>query len=71
VRFTARALNNHRRHTSSVTIAAADRRHLQEIAAMQDLAASVVPVHTERRAAAVQYRLAVANQFGIPAEEVT
>jgi glycosyltransferase involved in cell wall biosynthesis len=69
IRFTARALNNHRRHANSVTIAAADQRHLQEIARMQDLAAELVPVSSETRKTAIAFRRSVAKQFGIPEEE--
>jgi O-antigen biosynthesis protein len=61
--FTAHALNNHRRHISGVTVSAADQRHLDEITAMQDLAASLVPVQAETRASARQYRIDVANYF--------
>jgi glycosyltransferase involved in cell wall biosynthesis len=69
--FTARVLNNHRRHATSVTVAAADRRHLEEVMAMQDLAASIVPVPSEKRAIAVRYRDIVADQFGISLNEVS
>ena len=62
--FASRALNNHRRHTASVTISNADKRHLREIAAMQDLAASVAPVAPEIREAALAYREKIAVQFG-------
>jgi hypothetical protein len=68
VAFTARPLNNHRRHAKGVTISNADRRHLDEIVAMQDLAASVAPVPTATRATALAYRKAVATQFGLPTE---
>ena len=68
VAFAARVLNNHRRHSTSVTVSATDRRHLEEIVAMQDLVASTVRVAPETRAIAVQYRRVVADQFGIPLE---
>ena len=42
VSFKARVLNNHRRHSTSVTDSTSDRRHLEEIMAMQDLVASIV-----------------------------
>ena len=71
VAFTPRVLNNHRRHATSVTVAASDLRHLEEIVAMQDLVTSIVPVPTETRAVALQYRRVVANQFGIPFEVVS
>ncbi len=70
VAFTARALNNHRRHAGSVTISASNPRHLQEIIAMQDLAAATAAVGPETRAVAIQYRHAVAEQFGIQLEDV-
>ena len=65
VAFTARPLNNHRRHARSVTLASTGRQHLDEIAAMQDAAASVAPVGPGTRAVALQYRRSVAEQFGI------
>jgi glycosyltransferase involved in cell wall biosynthesis len=68
VAFTARPLNNHRRHAKGITIANADRRHFEEIVAMQDLAASVAPVSPATRAVALSYRAAVARQFGLAAE---
>jgi len=67
--FTGRPLNNHRRHEASVT-AANDRRHLAEIQAMHDLAAVVASVPAPIRDAALNYRRTVAQQFGIPLEEV-
>jgi O-antigen biosynthesis protein len=65
IEFTSRVLNNHRRHNASVTTSEADERHLQEIAAMQDLAASVVSVEPKIREAALAYRQKIADQFGI------
>ena len=66
--FTSSALNNHRRHNASVTISEAGERHLQEIVAMQDLAAVVAPVAPEIRKAALAYRQKIAVQFGIAKE---
>jgi hypothetical protein len=71
IAFTARALNNHRRHQSSVTIAAADRRHLDEIIRVQDLAVSLTPVSPDTRAKALEFRQAVAHQFGLELEAVS
>ena len=68
ISFTSRALNNHRRHAKGVTISNADRRHLDEIVAMQDLAAGVAPVSPATRATALTYREAVARQFGLSTE---
>lgn len=67
VSFTARPLNNHRRHRRSTTLAASasDRRHLEEIISMQQLAASLVAVSPERKAAARRWSQSVAEQFGI------
>jgi glycosyltransferase involved in cell wall biosynthesis len=65
VAFTTRALNTHRRHASSVTVSPDNRRHFKEIVAMQDLAATVVPVTPATRAIAIRYRDNVAKQFGL------
>lgn len=70
IAFTARVLNNHRRHRGSVTNSTMNRQHLKEIVDMQDLAATVVSVSQETRAIAIRYRKAVAGQFGIQLEEV-
>lgn len=64
IAFTPRPLNNHRRHNRGVTMAASDRRHLREIAAMQRLAASLVHVPQSREQAAERWRDQVAAQFG-------
>jgi SAM-dependent methyltransferase len=68
VAFTAHALNNHRRHSTSITLAAPNLRHLEEIVSMQDLAATIVPIPPETRAIAIRYRRTVADQFGIPVD---
>ena len=65
VAFTAQSLNNHRRHDRSVTLAAADQRHWEEIAAMQALAASIVKLPEASLERARMYRAQVAAQFGI------
>jgi hypothetical protein len=70
IAFTARALNNHRRHSESATLSSSDRRHLKEIIAMQDLVAENVTIEPEVRALAISYRGAVAKQFGLQLEDV-
>jgi Glycosyltransferase WbsX/Glycosyl transferase family 2/Glycosyl transferases group 1 len=67
--FVAESLNNHRRHAGSITIMGANRIHLQEIIAMQDLATTLVAVPAATRDTAIRYRAAVAKQFGIPLEQ--
>jgi glycosyltransferase involved in cell wall biosynthesis len=69
VSFTAASLNNHRRHTMSVTLGSSDRQHLEEISAMQQLAAEMVPVRPERLGAAKRWRETVAAHFGIAVHE--
>jgi glycosyltransferase involved in cell wall biosynthesis len=71
VNFVARTLNNHRRHQHSTTLSASasDRRHLEEIIKMQQLAASLATVSPERKAAARRWRVSVAEQFGIVQHE--
>jgi hypothetical protein len=70
VAFTARALNNHRRHGQGVTLSRDNRRHFEEIVAMQDLAAAVVPVARSTRAIAMRYRDVVAQQLGVASDLV-
>jgi glycosyltransferase involved in cell wall biosynthesis len=65
VAFAAATLNNHRRHARSVTLAAVDRQHLDEIEAMQRLAALVALVRPERQAVAARWVDTVAIQFGL------
>jgi O-antigen biosynthesis protein len=67
ISFIARSLNNRRRHQLSTTlsISASDHRHLEEIARMQELAASLAPVSAERKAAGRRWRESVAKQFGL------
>jgi O-antigen biosynthesis protein len=69
IAYTAASLNSHRRHTRSLTLATADRRHLDEIIAMQHLAASVAAVRPERSLLARLYAKAVADHFGLSADE--
>jgi glycosyltransferase involved in cell wall biosynthesis len=68
--FVATALNNHRRHARSVTVAATDRRHFEEFVAVQDIAAATVSVPPRLRHIALNYRRDVAKQFGVPLETV-
>jgi hypothetical protein len=67
ISFIARSLNNHRRHQRSTTLSASssDRRHLEEIIRMQQLAASLVKVSPERQAAGRLWSKSVAEQFGV------
>jgi hypothetical protein len=65
VSFVAKSLNNHRRHRRSTTLSALDRRHLEEIIKMQELASSLVNISAERQAAARRWRESVAEQFSI------
>jgi O-antigen biosynthesis protein len=70
VNFIARSLNNHRRHKRSTTLSASasDRRHLEEIVGMQQLAANLATVSAERKAAGRRWSESVAEQFGIAQE---
>ena len=70
IAFTARPLNNHRRHSGSATLSSSDRRHLKEVVAMQDRVAENVAVEPEIREIAISYRGAVAKQFGLQLEDV-
>jgi len=65
IAFRAEALNYHRRHASGVTISSADRRHLDEIAAMQQIIEQTTPIREEKRTAAREWRTSVARQFGL------
>jgi glycosyltransferase involved in cell wall biosynthesis len=70
VNFIARSLNNHRRHKRSTTLSASasDRRHLEEIIRMQELAANLATVSAERKEAGRRWSESVAEQFGIVEE---
>jgi hypothetical protein len=68
--FVAKPLNSHRRHAGSVTIAAFDRGHFQEIVAMQELAAALVSIPPDMRRKALDFRTAVARQFGVELEDI-
>jgi O-antigen biosynthesis protein len=65
VAFRAEALNYHRRHPSGVTISSADRRHLDEIAAMHQIVEQTVAISEEKRRAAREWHASVARQFGL------
>ena len=54
VAFRAEALNYHRRHAAGVTISSADRRHLDEIAAMQQTVEQMTAIREEKRRAALE-----------------
>ncbi len=49
IRFSAKRLNSHRRHESSVTRAEMAQRHLDEVRRMQELARSLVGISAETR----------------------
>lgn len=66
--FVAEPLNQHRRHSTSVTISASDRRHVEEIRAMQELASRVVPVRPGIAESASRYHRRVAEEFGVALE---
>ena len=65
VAFRAEALNYHRRHASGITISSADRRHLDEIAAMQQIVEQTMAIREEKRRVAREWRRSVARQFGL------
>jgi len=65
VAFRAEALNYHRRHAAGVTISSADRRHLDEITAMQQIVEQMTAIREEKRRAALEWRTSVARQFGL------
>src|SRR5208283_1961223 len=69
ISFVAKSLNNHRRHRRSTTLSALDRRHLDEIVKVQQIATTLAKVSPERQAAAQRWREAVAEQFGIVQQE--
>ena len=73
VNFIARSLNSHRRHKRSTTLSASasDRRHLEEIIRMQQLAANLATVSAERKAAGRRWSESVAERFGIAIAEET
>lgn len=70
IAFRAEALNLHRRHAAGVTIGAPNRRHLQEIAQLQALAAATVRVPEEKRRAAVAFLRHAAGHFGLAEADV-
>jgi glycosyltransferase involved in cell wall biosynthesis len=67
VSYVAQPLNGHRRHPSSVTHSLKADRHLQEIAAMQDLAGRLVDLPATARRAQADYLRAVRASLGLPA----
>jgi hypothetical protein len=62
--YEAEPLNVHRRHARSVTESLAARRHLDEIARCQGIAAAAFALPPPRRAAQAAYLAEVAKQFG-------
>jgi glycosyltransferase involved in cell wall biosynthesis len=69
VTFIAASLNNHRRHSNSVTIDTGNnQRHLREIAALQGHAAELAQVPHHRAVAARAWYDEVARMFGLTQE---
>ena len=66
IAFNAEALNLHRRHAGGVTISAANRRHLDEIARMQAQARRVMTVDQRARSAAASFLRHATGVFGLP-----
>ncbi len=69
VAYVAEALNGHRRHSGSVTGALSKRRHLDEIAAMQDYIAGELQLDDVARRRMRDYRRTIAKQFGLVMED--
>jgi hypothetical protein len=65
IAFRQQPLNHHRRHGGGVTISNSDRRHLEEIGAMQRLSAAVVSVPPKYQELAARWRAQVAQQFNL------
>lgn len=65
VAFSRRALNFHRRHTSSVTKSRNSREHLQEILSLQQTALDLTKADVEQRAKARNYAAWVAKYLGV------
>jgi glycosyltransferase involved in cell wall biosynthesis len=70
ISFIATSLNNHRRHKTSVTLGSSNLRHLEEISAINQLVAEMVPVRPDRLEAAKRWREVVAAHFGIAMQGV-
>ncbi|KRD77388.1 glycosyltransferase [Lysobacter sp. Root983] len=65
IHFEPRALNRHRRHTSSVTAALDLQRHYDEVVAAQALAARLYPLKEETSVAASNYAAHLREHFGL------
>lgn len=65
IRFSAKRLNSHRRHASSVTRAEMAQRHLDEVRQMQELARSFVGISAETRRKADAWLEHVRSHLGI------
>jgi glycosyltransferase involved in cell wall biosynthesis len=68
IAFTPEALNDHRRHSNSVTIGSANQRHLDEIVRVQRMTISRHRLGSKSAGRASDYARSVARQFGLPEE---
>lgn len=69
VSYIAKPLNRHRRHPSSVTHDLNKRKHLDEVARMQDFVADRLKVDQGTRKKAAAYRKELIVQFALESEE--
>jgi hypothetical protein len=69
VSYIAKPLNRHRRHPSSVTHDLNKRKHLDEVARMQDFVADRLKVDQGMRKKAAAYRKELSVQFGLESIE--
>ena len=63
--FETAALNQHRRHAGGVTIGAAGRKHVDEVARAQAEAQRLYPLDASVRRAAQDYLVTLRTQFGL------
>jgi glycosyltransferase involved in cell wall biosynthesis len=70
IAFTPEALNDHRRHSNSVTIGNANQRHLDEIVKVQQMTISRHRLGNKWAGRASDYARSVAKHFGLPEEAV-
>jgi glycosyltransferase involved in cell wall biosynthesis len=70
IAFTPDALNDHRRHSNSVTIGNANQRHLDEIVRVQTMTISRHRLGTRSAGRASDYARSVAKHFGLPEDVV-
>jgi len=68
--FTPEALNDHRRHSNSVTIGNANQRHLDEIVKVQRMTISRHGLGNTSAGRAADYARTVAKQFGLPEQAI-